>query len=332
MKRPFHFQTLIKRVFLLCLTGCLLASTPPPSTRLVDNLAAKRPMQALYQIESQASQSGWTTELATTAGDIWEGLGDLSRAAAYWEVAVRIQSPDFAVVRHLAQANLELGHWSQAVINLSRLVDMTDDNWAHFQLGVLQSVYDGPSALGHFELAARDPQFQAVTNQLLPLMTEPSDIARAMRTGIVLAGETYWPAAEYVFQYAAALTPILPEALAYTALARDQQGKDGHSQIEQAITLAPDNAQVRYLQGLHFQLVGDGIASLSALQQAVKLAPLNPAFAAELATTYNRVGDAANAEYWFKAAVTLSNNDVRFQTLLDAFYSQTSTPVTGLTP
>lgn len=328
------FRALIKRAFLLVMAFSVLASTPPPPlpSSLNVDLAAHRSMQALYQIEVQAAQSGWTADLARSAGDIWQTLDDLPRAVTYWEVAVRLQPSDEALTRRLAQAYLDLEHWSQAVIALSNLLKITDDNWAHMQLGILQAVLDSASASEHLQLATRDPQFKPVAIRLLSFLKEPSDLTRVMQMGAVLASAKLWPAAEYVFQYAASLSPNLAVAIAYTGLARDQQGKSGRAQIEKALTLAPNDAQVRYLQGLHLHLVGQEDASLIALQQATVLDPLNPAFAAELATSYDRMGDSVKAEYWYKAAVTLSNNDPRFQALLTAFYSQPSVAVVTATP
>ncbi len=338
MNRFVSFQTLITRVFLLTAAACVLASTPPPPDPLAGNISAQRPMQALYQVELQANAVGWTPSLATTAGDIWDSVGDFSRAVAYWELASSLQPDNAVLTRRLAQSYLELGRWSQAVIALSRLVDLADDSWAHFQLGILQSVYDSRAATEHFNLAARDLQFQGVVTALLPILSDPSDLARAMRVGTVLATHTYWPAAEYVFHYAASMTPLLPEALAYTGIARDQQGKDGGVQIEQAVAAAPESAQVRYLQGIHFQLVGKADASIEALTLAASLDPLNAAYAAELGLAYDRMGVAVSAEYWYKAAVTLSNSDPRFEDLLTAFYQQpsvniiTATPIATTTP
>jgi len=327
-------RALVMRAFLLVMALAVIASTPPPTipSSLTVNLAAHRPMQALYQIDAQVAQSGWTADLARSAGDIWESLDDLPRAVSYWEIGAKLQPDDEQLTRRLAQTYLDLEHWSQAVITLSQLLKLNDDNWAHFQLGILQSVLDSSSAAEHLQLAARDPQYQSVVSQLIPVLKEPSDVIRAMQIGVALAGAKLWPAAEYVFQYAASFSPKLPVALAYTGLARDQQGKNGRSQIEQAIALDPNNAQVRYLQGLHLHLAGDEDASLIALQQATVLDPLNPAFAAELAATYNRAGDSVKAEYWYKAAVTLSNNDPRFQALLADFYRQPSVSIVTATP
>ncbi|MBI1277446.1 MAG: hypothetical protein GC179_04900 [Anaerolineaceae bacterium] len=334
MKQFQFFRALVMRAFLLAMAFSVIASTPlpPVPSSLAVNLAAHRPMQALYQIEVMAAQSGWTADLAKSAGDIWEALDDLPRAVSYWEIANRLEPDDEQLTRRLAKSYLDLNRWSQAVISLSKLLKRSDDNWAHFQLGILQSVLDPTSAAEQFQLAARDPQYQSISVQLMPILNESTDIVRAMQTGVILASAKLWPAAEYVFQYAASFSPKLPVALAYTGLARDQQGKNGRPQIEQAVALAPNNAQVRYLQGLHLHLVGDEDASLAALQQAASLDPLNPAFAAELAATYNRAGDSVKAEYWYKVAVTLSNNDPRFQALLNDFYRQPSVSIVTATP
>ena len=331
-------QTLITRVFLLIAAICLVAATPTSPTPASADVAPQRPMQALYQIETQVAAGGWTGELAKTAGDIWESVGDFSRAVSYWELAAKLQPDDAPLMRRLAQAYLELERWSQAVMALSRVVEQSDDNWARFQLGILQSVYDSRAATEYLNLAARDPQYQGVVTALLPALGERSELARAMRLGTTLATYTYWPAAEYVFQYAASMTPVFPEALAYVGIARDQQGKDGSIQIAQAVALAPDTAQVRYLEGIHYQLIQNPDASLQSLLLATTLDPLNPAYAAELGTTYDRMGIAVSAEYWYKAAVTLSNSDPRFEELLTAFYQQpsvniiTATPVVTVTP
>jgi tetratricopeptide (TPR) repeat protein len=304
----------------------LLAATPAPPTleqRIVANIQADRPFQALYQIEYNAAQFGWTATLSRQAGDLWHSLGDVSRAVTHWEGAVRLDPANATLARHLAQGYIALQQWSQAVVALNRVVELNDDNWSHFQLGLLQAAFNPQRAVAHLRLAARDPQFEALNDELSPLlnMTLP-DSTIIMRIGVILAAHDHWDYAEHVFQYAASLVQPFPEALAYIGLARDRQGKNGTDFIMQAVNHAPTNAQVRYLQGLHLRLTSDEQGGLEAFQQAATLDPINPAYAAELAFAYQQLGSAVQAEYWFKAAVALSNNDLRFQKLLDDFYSQ----------
>ena len=106
----------------------------------------------------------------------------------------------------------------------------------------------------------------------------------------------------------------MPLALAYGGLARDMQGKDGAPQIDAAVTVAPDDPQVRFLQGLHLRLAYDNAGSLDAMVQAVALDPENPALYAELGKAYQLTGDLTAAERWLKFAVSL---DSHFQPLLE---------------
>lgn len=269
-----------------------------------------RPLQALYQVEAQASVDGWTPERSRLAGDLWREAGDLTRAVAYWEAA----TPDATVLRDRAQAYLELARWADASDALDRLLallpdDSTDQAWAEFQLGAIRMATD-PARAADLLMAAQST-YPAEVTVLLPALTSPTDPTRA---GIALADVKLWAYAELAFSQVAGD----PLALAYGGWARDMQGKSGARWIEQAVALAPDSAQVRLLQGLHLRLnyaYGD---SLSAIIQATALDPENAALYAELGTAYQLTGDLTTAEHWLKYAVSL---DERLQPQLDAFYA-----------
>jgi tetratricopeptide (TPR) repeat protein len=292
------------------------------------NLATGRLYQAVFQVELAAAKTGWTGELAWTAGLIWERLGDLPRAAAYWETSSRL-APSERILRRLASLYLELHHWSDASETLQRLIDSSpEDNWAHYHLGLVQAAFDPRSAKAHLRLAARDPLYRDLAYDLHANLSDaPIDSAAAMTAGLVLAEHSLWPYAELAFRQAANLGAPFPEALAYTGLAQDRQGKDGTQAVTQAITLAPNNPQLLYLYGLHLRVRGDLVGSLSAFLQAATLNLDNPAYAAEVGTAYQLLDQLGEAEMWLKTALSLSNNDPRFQSLLDAFYAELPTPL-----
>lgn len=292
-----------------------------PGDPLAANLRLNRPVQALYQLESTASQSGWTPALARQAGDLWDALGDRERAAAFWEIA----SPNnAAVLRQLAEAYLSLGRWPEAADTFRHLLAL-DPNAAdaHEALGLLLAASDPRTAADHLRQAASQPSFAPLANELGPLLenaTAGADLA--MQAGSVLAAHERWLYAEVAFSYASTVSGPYPQALAWLALARDKQGKDGGPQIQGAIALAPQDGQVRYLEGLHLRAGGDPHESLRALYQAVTLDPLNPAFAAELGNAYQLVGDRDHAALWLKQAVALSHGDPRFQDLFTQFEAE----------
>jgi tetratricopeptide (TPR) repeat protein len=294
-----------------------------PQQLMYANLASGRAMQAWYQAASLAATQGWSAETAHVAGQAWEALGDPLRAVAYWEIAAQASPHDAALARHLSDLYLDLQRWSQARDALQHLLQLdANDNRAHYNLGLIVAAYDPSSAGEHLRLAARDPIYRDTAFELLPLLGEEKATASAaMQIGFMLASRDLWAYAELAFSQAAALADPFPEALAYLGFAQDRQGKDGSTNISRALSLAPGNAQVLFLNGLHLRTNFNYIDSLNAFGQAVAADPSNPAYAAEFSTAYRIIGDLANAEIWLKTAVELSNNDPRFQSLLTDFYA-----------
>jgi tetratricopeptide (TPR) repeat protein len=285
------------------LIGQPLVVLPAPS--------ASHPLQALYQLQAQASREGWTSERWRLAGDLWRDAGDLTRAVAYWEAASA--DPDASLMRDRAQAYIELGRWVDAADALDQLLILlppnnTDRPWAQFQLGLILASYD-PSAAVEL-LRAAEPTYGASVTNLLPGLAAAPDPTQA---GIALAKVEQWAHAELAFSHSAE-----PLASAYQGLARDMQGKDGTRWINSAVALAPENPQVRFLQGLHLRLNYDYAGSLQAIIQAVALDPENPALYAELGRAYQLAGDLVTAEHWLRFAVSL---DANFQPVLDSFYN-----------
>lgn len=313
-------------VFITLLVGPIRQNTQPTTplpNSIQTSVRADRPVQTLFQLERSAAETGWVPELARQAGNAWQQL-DLAQAVRYWEMAAKNSNADAPLLKQLAQSYLDLQRWSDAAVALTRLVAITpDDNWAHYHLGILQAAFNPTQAIEHLQLAARDSVYRPVTADLT-FLTEgnPNDALFVMKVGVRLAAHQLWADAERVFLYAASLDRSRADALAYAGLARDKQGKNGMAQINDAVRIDPNNAQVRYLQGLHLRQAEDDTGSLDAFLQAANLEPSNPAYAAELGSAYQRVSKLAQAEYWLKQAVALSNNDPRFQDLLNQFYAQ----------
>ncbi len=329
-RRAVLLQALL--ILILAVTGythLLFAQTPEPDMtelrRALDsNLRAGRTMQALYHVETLAAEFGWKSELAWSAGSIWESVGDLSRAAAYWEVAAAAQPNNIALTRQLAAAYLNTQQWPGAISSLRRLVALApEDDWAQFYLALLELPQDAESARERLQRLAEGSLYQETALMLLSVMERSQQGEAQMRLtlGAALAARDLWPFAERTFAAASLVDNPLPEALAYAGLARDRQGKDGSQQIAEAVALASDNSQVRYLQGLHLRAMGDNEGSRAAFESAVALDPLNPAYAAELGTAFQLLGNLAEAESWLQVAIRTSGDDPGFQQLLADFYA-----------
>lgn len=297
-------------------------------TLVESNARQGRVMQALYHVEALAVFNGWTPDLHRRAGDLWAQTGDLTRAIPHWQTASRTLD-DTALLSQLADAYLQTQQWSEAAQTLQKLLELApDDRWAHYQIGLIRVAFDPAAAEAHLRVAARVPEYADTAARLLDVIAA-ADSSVAMRVGLTLAGVELWPYAELAFQHAADTAYPYAEALAYTGLARDWQGKDGSLWIQQAAALEPQNAVVRYLQGLHLRGRGDYVGSRDAFVQAVALDPLNPAYYAELGTSYGLLDDLQGAERWLKMAVEISEGDPRFQQALDQFYAESGLPEPG---
>lgn len=322
-------------LFVWVIVGLSAGQSPPndpsqvPSIALLNNnLLQNRPMQALFQAETRAALLGWSPELLASAGTIWYGSGDPWLAADYWWAAFQAAPDQPETARLLAETLLEVQRWPEALDVLNRLLSLLPaDRWAHYHLGLLLAASNPALAEQHLAVAAQEGAYQDTTTALLEVLSPGADAAGAMRVGAVLAERELWPYAEIAFRFAAAARQDYPEALAYTGLSRDKQGKDGSPQIAAALRQSPDDPQILYLYGLHLRAVGDYLGSQEILLQAATLAPENPAFAAETGAAYRLKGDMEQAEAWLKVAVRLSGNDPAFTELLSAFYAES-----GLAP
>jgi Flp pilus assembly protein TadD len=331
-RRAVPFVVLLVLILAMVTTFSVNAPIPSGSPAPTDNRQPftrnrqqGRVMQALYHVEVQAAREGWTAALARAAGDLWREAGDWTNAAAYWEMAAAAEPSDTSLLRQIAQAYIALQQWTHAVDTLERLVQLEpNEAWAHYQLGLLRAPLDAHNARQHLSAAVTSLDYSAVSQILLTTIdTYGSDpVLLSMRVGVLFMDFEMWAHAELAFSQAALIAQPFPEALAYTALARDWQGKDSTLWLEQALQLAPDNALVRYVEGLHWRLGGDNPRSLEALLRAVTLEPANPAYCAELGTAYRLTGDLESALLWLQQAVILSNNAPEFQRLLALLYAE----------
>lgn len=301
-----------------------------PTTAIDEARQHGQPLQALYLLEAQASASGWTPALARQAGDLWQLAGDPGRALDFWQLAATDDRSNLALLRRLALGYIELQRWAEAADTLEQLAALApDDAWTQLQLGLIRAAFDADAARLHLRAALAEPAYQPVALALLNALRDGDSLPDGMAAGLMLASLEQWPYAELAFRHAAVIAAPYPQALAYTALARDRQGKAATAWMDEALQLAPDDAPVRYLQGLHLRAVGDYPGSLDALAQAVALDPENPAYQAELASAYRLLGDLRYAEYWLESAVRVSNQDPRFSELLALFYADEAENLTG---
>ena len=283
--------------------------------------AGESVLLALYRVEAEAARDGWSAARQRQAGDLRYTLGDLPGAVANWSLAA---DADPARLEQLARAHVTLERWPDAVDTLERLIAAQPDHaWGHWQLGMLLAAFDPWRASTHLRQAAREPVYAADATALVEVLaSDTGDPLISMRVGLALSEMRRWSLAEQAFQQAARIGYPFPEALAYAALARERQGKDGGPWMRQALTLGVNVPQVQFVHGLQRRAAGEYEASRDAFIQAVRLDPNNPAYFSELGTAYHLLFDYERAQRWLRMAVQISDDDPRFQERLAVFYAQ----------
>lgn len=279
--------------------------------------------QALYLLDVSATQTGWTAQHHAQAGSLWRLMGDSTRALPHWEAAAALNpTPD--LLRQLAQFHIEDGEWALAWARLGDLLALApEDAWGIHHAGMLIAAYDPLRARDYLlrTASARNRYSNTAQRLLVAIGDDFSDPLIGSSVGAVLVSEEQWSLAENAFRYAVALNHPYAEGLAWVGFIRAQQGKDGTDWLRSAINIAPDDATVRYIEGLYARAIGDLDYSVAALLLAVSFDPLNPVFYAELGNTHRAMGNLTEAEYWLQTAVDISNDDPIVLDALDRFYA-----------
>src|SRR5262245_42846102 len=101
---------------------------------------------ALFYVDVQANQDGWSAALHEEAGNLWRDMGDLSRALPHWEVVAQLD-PQPDNLRRLADLNLQAGDWGTAYQYLEQLLQLVpDDTWGLYYGGLLLAPSDTRTA------------------------------------------------------------------------------------------------------------------------------------------------------------------------------------------
>ncbi len=256
------------------------------------------PQASLYTRTFNAHANGWTVDDHNALAQAWQGIGDPARALPYWENALRVQ-PSLNVARVLSETYLVQADYARA-LDSARIALTLNPNevWANAYVAFLLAPSFPQEALPHLRTLLLDETYGTLAQNLLSLIQEaPEERAFVRRVGAIFLEAQAWAFAESAFLHA--VTVNYPDSLAtvYIGWVQDQQSKDGSEWIEEAVRLAPDNADVRFIQGLHLRQQGAYEESAIALEIAVALNP-DPVFYTEIAALYDLMGLPDVATSW----------------------------------
>lgn len=263
--------------------------------------------------------------LAAASGYI--ALGDLTTG---YGLLRAVPTPSDATLRRRAALAEQLGFEDEALRDFQILVARTPlDPVVFKRAGVLlarRATRDG--AISHLTRA-----FQLGDTSVAPLLATLRDntdpLALDYEVGATLAEMDEYRAAEQRFFEARLWPPVAAEALASVGLMRALQGLGYEAWLTEAVAYAPRSAEVYVLSGLAHRAAGRPFESLTALINALNLAPLDPEINAQLAEAYALLGDQTSAAFWASQALALAPDEVRYA---DAYATAQANLPTALPP
>lgn len=270
----------------------------------------------LVRLYASADQSGWTEEQ-------YQAVAQLLQSTAPDQVTLSLSAhlPDLTQREVLQQTLLDQvanEAWLEATQTIEALLALDPQNpQVNLWLGILLLPESG--AKNYLEVSAASPNpSQALAIALLSTDYQPKEI------GLQLMEAELAGFAIRFLSLALERDGLDYIAYAYRGLARDQVGGDGYFDIQNAIALAPDDPLGYYALGLHYRQTADYDLSQQAMSDAQLLEPENPALVAELGAAFQLTNNLAEAESWYQQAITLAPDDLRFISLLAAFYADSN--------
>jgi tetratricopeptide (TPR) repeat protein len=285
-----------------------------------NNAEAIRLLEIAHDKKSLSSQ-GWET-----LGIAYWNSNDHKTALTIWQGGSQADPSDVVLYDRLAMAYRENGDYASEQNVLVKRLSLASDANSRYELGMLLMLSDSNRALTELESASSmDPQFDSAVQTLRAAIavsdteSDPANRLIAIGRGLGLVEE--WGLAENAFEKAVGADGKNAEAWAWLGEARQHNGQDGSDDLNQALTINPNDAIVHALRGLYWKRQGNYRQALTEYLQAAQIEPDNPAWQASVGDSYTQTGDLVSALAAYHKATQLAPNDATYWRLLATFCS-----------
>jgi tetratricopeptide (TPR) repeat protein len=261
--------------------------------------------------------------------DVAYHQGDAQRAIQLWHRTVALGRGHTEAHYKLAEAYLASSDVATAEQELQRLVlHESDHQGAHYLLGLILAPEQRSLAAEHLGLAAggAEPTMANRAQEMLDILTEMDPGQDGTNQSARLADaylryEVPGLALEQLDQLLR-LQPDNHTARAYAGYALWSLGRhDLARQVLREVTLQePKNPLGYYFLALLHRSEGYVPTALWEFKRALSLDPYNAAAYAEIAATYQGLGQYIAAEEWYRGAVDVAPQEAEFRFLMARFY------------
>jgi tetratricopeptide (TPR) repeat protein len=288
------------------------------------------------RFEEAKAQFSYAKSLDERQPRVLDGLAEVSlhegdglTAVQLWEGAVALDSRDTLALYRLGQTRLESSDFAAAADDLQRVLRREGDHQgAHYLLGLMYAAEERTLATEHLAIAAQGADLtmaaraQDVLDVLADLDTAQNEAEESARLAHALLLCDEPELALRQLERVLALQPDNHTARAYAGFALFSMGQLGAARdiLRGVCQVDPKNPLAPYFLGLLHRADGYLPTSLWDFKRSLQLDPANGAVYAEMAATYQLMGQYLAAEEWYRAAVAVAPGEADFRLLLARFY------------
>ena len=264
-------------------------------------------------------------------GYSYYGVGDTSSAIRALEA-----SQLSLAYKLLAHIHGQQKDWTAEQKALEAQLGLDDgDPYAHYRLGLILSLFEPGQSLPHLMRASSldpefDPAVQTMRAALNVSATQPDRSSQMVTIGRALGLVRDWELSFLAFESAVQADAESAEAWAWLGEAKQQLGRDGRVELDQAVRLDHTSVIVRALRGLYWYRQQKYEQMLAEYLLAAEYEPSNPAWMAELGNAYTLNGDLAEALVAYQKAIELAPDEATYWRLLAVFCAENGVHVEDL--
>lgn len=250
-------------------------------------------------------------------------------AVELWKQALTLDPSDAEARYGLGRAYLQLSMLGAAEEQLQRLLlHETTHQGARYLLGLLNAPRSDASALVHLRIASTgdDPMLTDRAQQMLDSLADVgSEQETAQRAGRLAQAYLRIDEPNLAMPHLKRVLALQPDnhtACAYYGYALFAAGQVdlARDTLRQVTQIDPKNPLGHFFLGVLHRSDGYPPTALWEFKESLHLDPSNAAVYAEIADTYQRLGQYVAAEEWYRAAISVSPEEPGFHLLLTRFY------------
>lgn len=258
-------------------------------------------------------------------GDAYLQIGDELKALSAWQTILDNGVISLEAYERVYNIQKTSHDYSAMLVVLLDWIKADPKNaFLASQLGLLLALSDPEKALGYLADAVElDPTFgskeEILSDAIESLSPEDDKSYQHLVVGRALGKIGEWELAENAFKEAVNKNPEYAEAWAFWGEAKQQIGRDGWIELEQARKLNSRSVLIQALLALYWRRNGEPERAFVALFDASKIEPDNGIWLLEMGLTQAEKGNIVSAFKYLQQAVDLEPENPLFWQILAKF-------------